>query len=401
MLGRSGSCIATSVLAVALLCGGGFAYAQTLVNINTADEAALDALPGVGPVIAQRIVEYRQTHGPFASIEDIKNVSGIGETTFANMEHMITVSGASTIDDPQDEETEVETSTQKTVLTEEKSATGSSSSRSDHDRVVRAFESDTALSIDVRGPARAYVNRVVNFSVTPTGLSPSELMTMRYIWNFGDGTISETRTPKHTYRAPGNYKVVVRVLRAGHESVGDMAVTVLPLTVSLAWTADGELLLHNDSRYEIDVSGITVAHGDGTFVLPDDSYLLPNASIMLPSAVTQFQGSHTFVQAYDAGGELLAQYPPVSDELHVASAAPRSPTTQISNMPTKPSEGKVSEEVVRQAPESTETTSHIAGVTSGAAVATAQPFSRRALVPYIFMAVLAMALLALYAHKLV
>lgn len=52
------------------------------VNINTADAATLEMLPGIGPVIAARIVEYREANGPFATIEAIQNVSGIGPSKF-------------------------------------------------------------------------------------------------------------------------------------------------------------------------------------------------------------------------------------------------------------------------------------------------------------------------------
>lgn len=61
------------------------------ININTADPATLETLPGIGPVIAQRIVEYRQTYGLFRTIDEIKDVSGIGEATFAELEPWITV----------------------------------------------------------------------------------------------------------------------------------------------------------------------------------------------------------------------------------------------------------------------------------------------------------------------
>jgi len=47
--------------------------------------------PGIGPTLAARIVEYRQTKGPFKTIEEIKNVSGIGEKKFADIKDMITV----------------------------------------------------------------------------------------------------------------------------------------------------------------------------------------------------------------------------------------------------------------------------------------------------------------------
>lgn len=59
------------------------------VNINTADATALESLPGIGPSLAQRILDYRQAHGPFSRIEDIQEVSGIGPATFAKIEDLI------------------------------------------------------------------------------------------------------------------------------------------------------------------------------------------------------------------------------------------------------------------------------------------------------------------------
>ena len=62
-----------------------------LVNINTADASALDALPGVGPATAEAIIKDREENGPFASIEDIMRVSGIGEKKFENLKDAICV----------------------------------------------------------------------------------------------------------------------------------------------------------------------------------------------------------------------------------------------------------------------------------------------------------------------
>lgn len=64
-----------------------------LIDINTASAEELDQLPGIGAAIAQRIVDYRQTNGPFASIEEIMEVKGIGEATFADIQDSITVGG--------------------------------------------------------------------------------------------------------------------------------------------------------------------------------------------------------------------------------------------------------------------------------------------------------------------
>jgi len=62
-----------------------------LVNINTATSEQLDTLPGIGPSTAQKIIDYRATNGPFATIEDILKVSGIGPATFDNIKNLITV----------------------------------------------------------------------------------------------------------------------------------------------------------------------------------------------------------------------------------------------------------------------------------------------------------------------
>lgn len=62
-----------------------------LLNINTATAAELETLPGVGEVMAERIVAFREANGPFEAIEDIQNVSGIGPKTFEGMRDAITV----------------------------------------------------------------------------------------------------------------------------------------------------------------------------------------------------------------------------------------------------------------------------------------------------------------------
>ena len=70
-----------------------FNASASIININTADAAELARLPGVGEVLAERIIKYREENGLFASPEDILNVSGIGETKYENMADMITISG--------------------------------------------------------------------------------------------------------------------------------------------------------------------------------------------------------------------------------------------------------------------------------------------------------------------
>lgn len=67
------------------------AYSDGKININTADSDELQELTGVGPVTAQKIIDYRTENGRFSAIEDIKNVSGIGDKTFEKFKENIKI----------------------------------------------------------------------------------------------------------------------------------------------------------------------------------------------------------------------------------------------------------------------------------------------------------------------
>ncbi|SEE52043.1 competence protein ComEA [Arthrobacter alpinus] len=65
---------------------------QGLVNLNTATAAQIETLPGVGPVLAERIVAWRTDHGPFTSVEGLNAVTGIGPKLLAGLQELVTVS---------------------------------------------------------------------------------------------------------------------------------------------------------------------------------------------------------------------------------------------------------------------------------------------------------------------
>lgn len=64
---------------------------SALVNLNNADMAQLDTLPGIGPALAQRIIDFRQANGGFKTVEDLKNVSGIGDKKYQDLKDMVSI----------------------------------------------------------------------------------------------------------------------------------------------------------------------------------------------------------------------------------------------------------------------------------------------------------------------
>ena len=62
-----------------------------LININTASQAQLESLPGIGPSLAQRIIQYREQNGTFSNIDELQNVAGIGPAKFDGLKEFITI----------------------------------------------------------------------------------------------------------------------------------------------------------------------------------------------------------------------------------------------------------------------------------------------------------------------
>lgn len=89
--------LAMSTVAMADAEPGGSTAAAGVVNINTASASELALLPRVGEKGAQRIIDYRQEHGPFKKPADLMQVKGVGAKTFELMQPYLTVSGATTL----------------------------------------------------------------------------------------------------------------------------------------------------------------------------------------------------------------------------------------------------------------------------------------------------------------
>ena len=72
---------------------GASSGASGLIDLNTADSRQLETLPGIGSVMAGRIIAHRESNGPFASIDDVENVPGIGPKTLESIRPLVTVTG--------------------------------------------------------------------------------------------------------------------------------------------------------------------------------------------------------------------------------------------------------------------------------------------------------------------
>ncbi len=81
------------ILAAFVYIGAAFAA----VNVNTASQAELEALNGIGPAKAKAILDYRQKNGPFKSVDDLKKVTGIGDKTLESIRKDVSLSGATTL----------------------------------------------------------------------------------------------------------------------------------------------------------------------------------------------------------------------------------------------------------------------------------------------------------------
>jgi competence ComEA-like helix-hairpin-helix protein len=85
------STMITVVMLAAILPGLLLARDEVKIDLNAASATQLEELPGIGPALAKRIVEFRKENGPFKKIEDLMNVRGIGEKKFLNLKDKITV----------------------------------------------------------------------------------------------------------------------------------------------------------------------------------------------------------------------------------------------------------------------------------------------------------------------
>lgn len=249
--------------------------AADLVNINTADSAALQTLNGIGPSKAQAIIDYRTQHGPFATIEDIQNVSGIGPATYNNIKDYITVSNTTAQSSTQ---TQTQSTTTNTTPQPVQSTGGSLPP------VITA-----TIVGNVRATAGA--GSVFDGEAYDVGGYPLTVG-VRYIWNFGDGEITEGQHAIHTYRYPGTYELMLTIAYNYMTASTREHIAVFSPAVLLVAEGDGSLAVYNSASDDLDIGLWSLVDGAGApFVIPKDTIVLAGQGVRFAAAVTHLPGS--------------------------------------------------------------------------------------------------------------
>jgi hypothetical protein len=183
----------------------------------------------------------------------------------------------------------------------------------------------TELRLKVERQEVAYVGQLIRFLVTSSGLSPSESRLLRYHWNFGDTNATSGTEVWHTYDYPGTYVVTVAARKGLNEQVERTEVTVVPVAVSLSFGLEGVVHLHNDSPYDIDVSGYTVS-ATKSILFPPRSIVRAGGTITLgqnklgswANGVTVLDREGELVVTKRSGDIAASEFLPVSGKAETA-----------------------------------------------------------------------------------
>lgn len=234
------------------------AHASELINVNTASQAELETLSGIGPTKAQAIIDYRTNNGPFLTIEDLQKVTGIGTVTFSNIKDFITVGSVSS----------------SAALTNEVSTSTSYNGSS-------SFSApDPELRISIGGDRTAAVGMKVELRAS-SNISQATLQ-----WNFGDGTVMYGSVASHTYQFPGKYIVVLRASYSGKLAKARMIINVSDDAVSISSASPERIELINRGSTEVDLSNRTIYFGDKKFTFPEESMIGAGQKISFASETT-------------------------------------------------------------------------------------------------------------------
>ncbi|MHB8913407.1 MAG: helix-hairpin-helix domain-containing protein [Minisyncoccota bacterium] len=282
-----------------------FVQAAGLININTADAALLDTLPGIGASYAADIIAYRAAHGPFASIEDLQKVPNIGTgSRYTKIAPLITIGDTGASGAPDTGADIAASSTDPTAPPET--------------TVPAYLPPPSELSVQVRGSESAIREVPAAFSAVVKTKSGAIDSAARVLWSFGDGSSGEGSAVEKTYHYAGTYPVVATASDGAATAQGEITVVVKPSAARITLVSDEGITLANDSDERFDLSLWRLSSSRGTFRIPVGTMLLPHASALFPFSVTNLPIASDAVLTYPSGVP-AAQYAP-----QIGAAAPSS-----------------------------------------------------------------------------
>lgn len=140
--------------------------------------------------------------------------------------------------------------------------------------------STNELQLEIETPDTIYVNQPVTFEVVPSNIGETIMRSLSYQWNLGDMSTGSGTAVTHTYAYPGEYLIAVRATFARHDTVVQKTITVLPVRFSMTKNPAGDINIHNDAPYTIDVSGFTLA-GEEQLQFPPLSFIPARGTVTI------------------------------------------------------------------------------------------------------------------------
>lgn len=276
-----------------------------LVDINTAGSEELQTLNGIGPSYAQRIIKYRTEKGLFQKIEDIKNVSGIGEATFNKIKDSITV-GEAAVESA--ENTNNSQSQSQAALPAQASSEVSSHYSS---APLTRLKTSTSFSVSAGRERLGTVGSPLEFKAESNG----ESRNISFNWSFGDGSVESGQNVSHAYSYPGEYVVVLNASDSDDEAVSRTNVKVINPQLSISHASADRVEVSNNSSGEINLYGRALVAGGKVFAFPKDTIVKAGQKISFVSTLTGLTNP--------AGATLVVGLGSTSQEIALAHEADR------------------------------------------------------------------------------
>jgi len=161
------------------------------------------------------------------------------------------------------------------------STSGNSSSRTTQTLATQQLTlPDINLQLEISAPDVVYVNQPVELDVAPSGIGPTLIDSLEYVWNFGDGETGLGKEVVHQYPHPGNYVVVVQAEYKRQTQFTRHDIVVLPVVLELVRKANGDIAIQNNSQTEMSLAGYRLV-GNTTFTFPKHTIILPRSQIVL------------------------------------------------------------------------------------------------------------------------